>query len=47
MNKLQLLWDKTKSAIDMREKEIVNKYISFLREVAKYYLKHGAKVFFS
>lgn len=45
-DKLSELWKKTKDDIDTRENEITNIYISFLRKVAKHYLKLGAKVYF-
>lgn len=45
-NDLQILWNKTKNAVAVREKEIVSYYISFLRKVAKHYLKKRARVFF-
>jgi len=46
MNKLKDLWKRTKSHHSELEKKIVDNYIDFLREVAKYYLKKGRRVFF-
>lgn len=43
---LQKEWEKTKSEISIREKEIVKIYISFLREVAKHFLTKNVRVFF-
>ncbi len=45
--KLKSLWNDTKKKFDSLEKELVDCYISFLREVAKYYLLQGRRVFFS
>lgn len=46
MQKLKSLWKKTKTEFDRREKELINCYISFLREVAEYYLQQDRRVFF-
>ncbi len=45
--KLKSLWNDTKERFDRLEKELVDCYISFLREVAKYYLQQGRRIFFS
>ena len=47
MQKLKSLWEGTKSEFERRERELVDCYISFLREVAKYYLQQGRRVLFS
>lgn len=47
MKNLQPVWRKTKKRFDKLEKELVDCYISFLREVANYYLQQGRRVFFS
>ncbi|MBU4320631.1 MAG: hypothetical protein Q8N12_02780 [Thermodesulfovibrionales bacterium] len=46
MQHLKSLWKKTKTRFDSLEKELVDCYIVFLREVAKYYLQQGRRVFF-
>ena len=46
MKNLRSLWKKSKTRFDGLEKEIIDCYIAFLREVAKYYLQQGRKVFF-
>lgn len=46
MKNFQPVWRKTKKRFDSLEKELVDCYISFLREVAKYYLQQGRTVFF-
>jgi len=46
MKALESLWKETKQQFDKLEKELVDCYISFLREVAKTYLQQGRKVFF-
>ncbi|MEW6607726.1 MAG: type II toxin-antitoxin system VapC family toxin [bacterium] len=45
--KIKSLWEQTKERFESLERELVNCYISFLREVAKYYLQQGRRVFFS
>ncbi|MEW6420005.1 MAG: hypothetical protein AB1480_18135 [Nitrospirota bacterium] len=40
------LWKRTKTRFDSLEKELIDCYIVFLREVAKYYLQQGRRVFF-
>jgi len=46
MEELKVLWEETKEFVDKREKEIAEKYINFLREVARAYIKKGKRVFF-
>ncbi len=46
MKNLRSLWKKSKTRFDGLEKEIIDCYIAFLREVAKYYLQIGRRVFF-
>ncbi len=46
MEELKALWEETKEFVDKREKEIAEKYINFLREVARAYVKEGKRVFF-
>lgn len=46
MQNLKSLWEGTKSEFERRERELVDRYISFLREVAVFYLKQGRRVFF-
>ena len=46
MHKLKSLWKVTKAEFDGRERELVDRYISFLREVAVFYLKQNRRVFF-
>ncbi len=46
MQKLKSLWAETKSKFAIHEKELVDCYIVFLREVAKFYLQKGRRVFF-
>jgi hypothetical protein len=46
MKELKPLWKETKEFVDKREKEIADKYINFLREVAQAYIKKGKRVFF-
>jgi hypothetical protein len=43
---LKALWQKTKLCHNKLEKNIVENYISFLRQVAIYYLKKKRRVFF-
>jgi hypothetical protein len=43
---MKSLWEETKEFVDKREKEIAEKYINFLREVARAYIKKGKRVFF-
>lgn len=46
MQHLKSLWKKTKTRFDSLEKELVDCYIVFLREVANFYLQKGRRVFF-
>ena len=46
MQNLKSLWEGTKSEFERRERELVDCYISFLKEVAVSYLKQGRRVFF-
>ncbi|MBC8521301.1 MAG: hypothetical protein H8D26_04840 [Methanomicrobia archaeon] len=46
MEELKALLEETKEFVDKREKEIAEKYINFLREVARAYIKKGKRVFF-
>jgi len=46
MKELKIIWEETKEFVDKREKEIAEKYINFLREVARAYIKKGKRVFF-
>jgi len=46
VHKLKSLWEVTKAEFDRRERELIDCYISFLREVAVFYLKQGKRVFF-
>lgn len=46
MQNFKSLWKKTKTRFDSLEKELVDCYIVFLREVATYYLQQGRRVFF-
>ena len=46
MKDLESLWKETKGKFDKLEKELVDCFIAFLREVAKIYLKQGRRVFF-
>lgn len=46
MQDLKSLWKDTKTRYDKLENELVDCYISFLREVAKYYLQQGRRVLF-
>jgi hypothetical protein len=43
---LKTLWQKTKVSHNKLEKNIVENYINFLRQVAIYYLKKKRRVFF-
>lgn len=48
MKELKSLWEETKEFVDKREKEIAEKYINFLREVARAYIKFNkANEYFS
>lgn len=47
MNELKTLWKQTKSFVEKEEQKIVDAFISFLREVAKEYLKRGRRVAFN
>lgn len=47
MTDLRLLWHETKSECDKLEEALVDRYIGFLREVAREYLRRGRRVFFS
>ena len=46
MRALETLWKETKGRFDKLEQTLVGCYIAFLREVAKFYLEQGRKVFF-
>ncbi len=46
MTYLKKLWKETEDFVHSHEKEIANKYIYFLRQVAKYYISKGKRVFF-
>lgn len=46
MKALESLWKETKEQFDKLEKDLVDCYIAFLREVAKSYLKQGRRVYF-
>jgi len=46
MQHLKSLWKKTKTRFDSLEKKLIDCYIAFLREVAKFYLQKGRRVFF-
>ena len=43
---LKDLWVKTEAYVRSREQEIIDTFINFLREVAKYYLQLGRLVYF-
>jgi len=40
------LWKETRELVHSRENEIAEKYVHFLREVARHYISKGKKVFF-
>ncbi|MBU4373882.1 MAG: hypothetical protein KJ714_05465 [Euryarchaeota archaeon] len=46
MSELKMLWKEIEEFVHSHEKEIAEKYIHFLREVAKHYISKGKKVFF-
>ena len=46
MSNMKLLWKETEDFVQSHEKEIAEKYIHFLREVAKHYISKGKRVFF-
>jgi hypothetical protein len=46
MQDLKLFWRATKERFDSLEKELIDCYIAFLREVARFYLQQGKRVFF-
>ena len=46
MKDLESLWKETKRQFDRIEDTLVYCYITFLREVAKIYLKQGRRVYF-
>lgn len=46
MTDLKDLWKETEEFVNSCENEIARKYIHFLREVAKYYISKGKRVFF-
>ncbi len=46
MSGLKRLWKETEEFLHSHEKEIAEKYIHFLREVAKHYISKGKRVFF-
>jgi len=43
---IKALWKETRELVHSREKEIVEKYVHFLREVARHYISKGKRVFF-
>jgi len=43
---LEELWGRTEEAVSSLEAQVVETYITFLREVALYYLKKGRRVLF-
>jgi hypothetical protein len=43
---LESVWKETKEKFDKLEKELVDCYIAFLREVARFYLQQSRKVYF-
>jgi hypothetical protein len=43
---LKKLWEETKEFVHRQEQQITNKYINFLKEVAKQYISKGKRVFF-
>ena len=45
-DELKALWKNTRRRFDSLESELVECYVSFLREAAKYYLQQGRRVFF-
>jgi hypothetical protein len=47
MNDLKALWKETEEFVEQQEKEIAERYVRFLREVARYYISKGKRVFFS
>jgi len=46
MMDIKALWKETRELVHSREKEIVEKYVHFLREVARHYISKGKRVFF-
>lgn len=46
MKALESVWKETKEKFDKLEKELVDCYIAFLREVARFYLQQSRKVYF-
>lgn len=46
MRDLKRQWKETEDFVNSYEKEIVKKYINFLREVARHYISRGKRVFF-
>jgi len=46
MEELKALWRETKEFVERREREIADKYVHFLREVARHYISKGKRVFF-
>ncbi len=47
MQDLKLFWRETKERFDSLEKKLIDYYIAFLREVARFYLQQGRRVFFN
>ncbi len=47
MQNLKALYNETKERFNSLEAELTECYVSFLREVARYYLQKGRRVFFS
>lgn len=46
MSDFERLWKETRELVDCHEKEIAEKYIHFLRGVARHYISKGKRVFF-
>ena len=46
MNELKALWKETEEFVERYERRIAEKYIHFLREVARHYISKGKRVFF-
>jgi hypothetical protein len=46
MQNLKSLYKETKEKFDSLEKKLIDCYIAFLREVARFYLRQGRRVFF-
>src|ERR1700758_5214154 len=46
INELKTLWKETEEFVEQQEKQIAEKYIHFLREVAIHYISKGKRVLF-